>query len=1692
MRFKTSLFFTIFLLLCIGFLSTASAQSWYVNWENTTWDQVMMNDNGTGGDDTAGDGIYSVEYNIATPNGSGQYYEFKITDQTNYHPSSNVRIEVTGSGDDVLFTFDTNMYDDNKYPMTNVVNSSHVVRPTASLDWVVVGDFQGWDPVNGLQLTDDNGDDVWTATTTIASAGDHVFKYTADYEWGTHEFNTDGWGVGFPGTDIPFTTVEDNTEVTFYLNNNTGRGWVELPQLPAMVQIIHNSADPAAESVDIYVNDGLLDELTDLSFREATPFLEVPSGEELTIDIRPAGADPSSTPVYTEVLGPLASAGTYVVIANGVLDDAGWEPNPIPDTDIEFGLFVLPDAQMVATDPTNVDFTIFHGITDAPPLDIYDAADDSQLYDDMNYGDFTSYISVPAGEYTLYAALFNDPTPVYTYDIDVTDTAGQSAVLFASGVAQPNDNNWAPWGHIFGALPDGTVFQLVRHVSPGVTTHNDPSCLSVAQGIHVKTTAALTVTNQLGSGGPAYMQMDDAGLAAYGIWDYDIAIGDTIEITGELSHFNGLQQISPIFDITVLSTDNPDPAPYPIELSEINEDLEGLLVSIDEVYLVDPNDWPVDPAGGSGINIDIYTAAGDTAEMRIDTSTDLNGSPQPVEPFTLVAALGQYDSSDDPCDGYQLLPRFYTDIIQPVDYCPAENLAANLTAGGMGVFVTWDAPSGSNCPTVENYTIFRNEDGGDFTEVATTSGADVLSYEDMDVTEDSEYCYYVVTNYTDGGMSDASNTDCATPEELCAPENLMATASASDVTVTWDEPDCGGGGDIVELIYDDGTNTGAYSYNGNTMASRMSPDGPCQVLTLKYFTTTEAGDNTFNAEVYGWTGSQPGTDLLHTETATAVDEDWLEVDVADANLTFDDDFMVGFGSINTTTYMGYNANDNNGRSWDLVGGSWSQWSETYLIRAIVQYTTTGQIVELEPVVVNYETPMTTTEKISIPASPKLNRASQTANATTLDDNDDAVRATLTGYTLIRTETSSGDQVTFDVGMDVTEYVDTDVEVDLEYCYTAIAVYEEGMSEDSNEDCATVGGGPVLCPPQNLEAAAASGGVELNWEAPADDCTTGWIHWDTGVIGNSIGFGDGVEATFTVAARFAAEDVATYVGNYITKLQIVCGEPAENASYTLKVWEGGSYGDPGTEILSQSISGWNVDDWTEYTLDTAIEIQPGMEYWLGYETSQVTGYPAGCDDGPTVEGKGLWIYDTEWYELQQAVPGLPYNWNIRGGVTATPDGGPMSFIGEMEPITSNRPIARVDNTDQPTLHANPDRDLRVLVDDGHSRELRELAGYAIYRSEEGGDYSEIGTVDDPATLTYLDEDVTGNTEYCYKVSALYDEGESGFSNEDCALALIFGTEYLVWAPFDTDAGDAIAAAIEANNGTVFNSPDLVPYIDEGVLNDFMGVFVCLGMSDDPGHYVIQNGDPEGPALQSYLTSGNGNLFIEGGDTWVWDIDSNNGFDFRGIFGISSGSDGASGDDMTDVEGVDFTFTHGFSSAYSGPNEWVDEIEPASPGEFNGRIFTNPNDGMGCGVAYNPTGADIYHTIGTSFRFAGIESQYHNDLMADMLEFFDTGTLDVEDEVAVPLAFSLEHNYPNPFNPSTAIQFALPKSSHVKMTVYNSAGQLVRTLIDKDMSAAHHTVRWDGTNDGGQSVSSGVYFYRIEADSYDNTKRMMLLK
>lgn len=100
--------------------------------------------------------------------------------------------------------------------------------------------------------------------------------------------------------------------------------------------------------------------------------------------------------------------------------------------------------------------------------------------------------------------------------------------------------------------------------------------------------------------------------------------------------------------------------------------------------------------------------------------------------------------------------------------------------------------------------------------------------------------------------------------------------------------------------------------------------------------------------------------------------------------------------------------------------------------------------------------------------------------------------------------------------------------------------------------------------------------------------------------------------------------------------------------------------------------------------------------------------------------------------------------------------------------------------------------------------------------------------------------------------------------------------------------------------------------------------------------------------------------------------------------------------------------------------------------------------------------------------------------------------IGDNESIPAAFALKQNYPNPFNPETTIEFDLNVKSNIELSIYNVSGQLIKTVREGELNAGTYKVVWNGTDLNGNSVSSGIYYYRLKTDDKTSTKKMLLLK
>jgi hypothetical protein len=237
-----------------------------------------------------------------------------------------------------------------------------------------------------------------------------------------------------------------------YVALPTGGPLVPLPSVAiptARVQVVHNCADLAAATVDVWLNNTLL--LDDFAFRTASPFVDVQAGVPFVVSI----AAPNSTDTLGSVAHytySLEEGGSYILVANGIVSTSGYSPVK------PFDLYATDGAREVATDPMQTDILVFHGATDAPTVDVAETAvlGGATLVDNLSYGEFAGYLEVPTANYMLEVRTA-DGQPVASFAAPLADLGlqGQAITVFASGFLDPSMNSNGPEFGLWASLASG-------------------------------------------------------------------------------------------------------------------------------------------------------------------------------------------------------------------------------------------------------------------------------------------------------------------------------------------------------------------------------------------------------------------------------------------------------------------------------------------------------------------------------------------------------------------------------------------------------------------------------------------------------------------------------------------------------------------------------------------------------------------------------------------------------------------------------------------------------------------------------------------------------------------------------------------------------------------------------------------------------------------------------------------------------------------------------------------------------------------------------------------------------------------------------------------------------------------------------------------------------------------------------------
>lgn len=217
-----------------------------------------------------------------------------------------------------------------------------------------------------------------------------------------------------------------------------GGPMIALPQLAipsARVQVIHNSADLAAEFVDVWLNDNLL--VDNFEFRSASPFIDAQAGVPFVVSI----SDSSSTDTTTALAQftfSLEADSSYLVVANGIVSDSGYFPAT------PFNLDVFLGAKEAATSATNTEVLVYHGATDAPSVDVLETSVPAGLIvDSISYSEFQGYLNLTTADYQLQIQASSNSAVVANYSapLSTLNLGGEAITVLASGFLDPSLNS---------------------------------------------------------------------------------------------------------------------------------------------------------------------------------------------------------------------------------------------------------------------------------------------------------------------------------------------------------------------------------------------------------------------------------------------------------------------------------------------------------------------------------------------------------------------------------------------------------------------------------------------------------------------------------------------------------------------------------------------------------------------------------------------------------------------------------------------------------------------------------------------------------------------------------------------------------------------------------------------------------------------------------------------------------------------------------------------------------------------------------------------------------------------------------------------------------------------------------------------------------------------------------------------------
>ena len=668
------------------------------------------------------------------------------------------------------------------------------------------------------------------------------------------------------------------------------------------------------------------------------------------------------------------------------------------------------------------------------------------------------------------------------------------------------------------------------------------------------------------------------------------------------------------------------------------------------------------------------------------------------------------------------------------------------------------------------------------------------------------------------------------------------------------------------------------------------------------------------------------------------------------------------------------------------------------------------------------------------------------------------------------------------------------------------------------------------PPSGVVATPSATAVELVWNAPGDGVDVWFTHALMEEYYDAIGTGG--SAQFEVAHRYSPAQLEAFgvAGASLTKVQFMPNEPS--ASYGIKIYTGGSASGPGPLVHSQSVASVVVEEWNEVELTDPVDIPYDAELWIAIDINTPTGYPAGCDDGPAVLNYGDMMYfQGAWANLDD-LAGIDANWMIKGMAAGAT--GPRTFTintGVQTPSedaflakrsSKPAPFAKAsENGHVPTRTSTPTENKPVFT---QTTNTRAITGYNVWRTPVASTGNEDAWTQLATALTvteYTDETwaqvETG--EFKYVVKAIYTGGVASnpafsntvFKNMTAAVNISLAT-----ADGASPAGAVVTLTnTDGNPDHVYtqtaNSANVIfPQVWHGIYSIKV---VKAGYQTVIQDNVIIAGDSYThptitlPVSAIFLSEGFEGAFPPAGWTILdSDGDGHNWmqWDYTPHIGTYSAASGSYDNNFGQLYPDNWLITPQLNLNPGTTNTmtfWVAPQDASYPQDhYSVMVSTTNNQPASFTSIYSETitgsdweertvnlpyaGQDIY----IAFRHHDCTDWYI--MKIDDIEIASTESADELTPIVKPTA--LHGNYPNPFNPTTTISYDLANDGNVAIDIYNIKGQKVKTLVNDRQNAGAHTVVWNGHDDNGKHVGSGIYFFNMKAGKYTSTRKMILMK